>query len=382
MCIRDRFRSSDHSVADSPARFKFTLLNDGPRMKADRSELDKLSRDVNMMKHLPAEIQQGLDHRLKLEQAEVAQRHEEHRETLIKGVREQLEGGMTVRRVKQQLQPRTYVIEFDDTKTTGANLRPIGTKQLVHQFSQAVSLMVATASPFDEVVIKITSPGGAVTEYGLASSQLVRLKRAGIATTVCVDTVAASGGYMMACVADKLVAAPFSLLGSIGVVAGMPNLSKVLRKNDIDYLLFTAGKFKRTVTALTEVTDEARDKFQDQLEEIHTAFSAHVDSNRGVDIDQVATGEAWLGLQCQDKGLVDHLMTSEEYLRSKMEHTDVILVEPKLKEHSFKQLLSGSLADMATAVRELWGGVWSPAAEMHQAPVLKDSSVHSVANLR
>ena len=125
-----------------------------------------------------------------------------------------------------------------------------------------MTLLLATATPFDEVVVKITSPGGGVSEYGLAASQLLRLKTAGVKTTVCVDTVAASGGYMMACVADRVVASPFAILGSIGVVAHMPNLHKVLKKNDIDFLLFTAGKFKRTVTPLTETTEEAKRKFQ------------------------------------------------------------------------------------------------------------------------
>jgi len=147
---------------------------------------------------------------------------------------------------------------------------------------------------------------------------MLRLRKAGVKVTCCVDTVAASGGYMMACCADHLVASPFAFVGSIGVVSGMPNFYRVMQKNEIDYMMFTAGKYKRTVHPLTETTPEQKEKFVEQLEDIHTAFQQHVHENRNkVDMEQAGTGEAWIASQAVAKGLVDELGTSDEYIRSK-----------------------------------------------------------------
>lgn len=171
-----------------------------------------------------------------------------------------------------------------------------------------------------------------VHEYGLAASQVLRLKQAGIPVTICVDKVAASGGYMMACCADKIVAAPFAYLGSIGVVSELPNFYKLLTNNNIDYLLFTAGEFKRTVHHLAENTAEGIEKFQEQLDEVHDAFKSHVATNRPeqLNVDDVATGEAWLACQAISKGLVDELMTSAQYLEEKMKAKDVIRIRRRI----------------------------------------------------
>jgi serine protease SohB len=272
------------------------------------------------------------------------------------------------------LQQRVFVLNFDSTKPKKKH-----EGQTMENFGEAVSLLVATATSFDEVIVKITCPGGPVSDYGLASSHMLRLKKAGIPTTVCVDTMAASGGYMMACVGDKIVASPFAFLGSIGVVAGVPNVHKVLQKNDIDYLLFTAGKFKRTITMFNETSEEAKNKFQHDLEVIHDAFASHVAANRGLEPGSggdVATGEAWLALEAVQKGLVDELMTSEEYIRSKMPTATVVEVLPaQKKKPGLREILEGMNGNAARFLSEL-RSPWGAAADAVTGGALQVPSQH------
>jgi serine protease SohB len=213
--------------------------------------------------------------------------------------------------------PTVYVLDFDgDLMATGvASLR------------DEVNAITAVAKPEDEVVVRLESPGGAVPHYGLAAAQLVRLKDKKVKLTVCVDRVAASGGYMMACVADTIVAAPFSIVGSIGVVAQVPNLHRLLKKHDVDYEEMTAGEFKRTVSFLGEITEKGRQKFTEQLEETHGTFKDFVKTQRPkLDVAQVATGEYWLGKRALELGLVDQLGTSDEYLMSRAQSARVFQV--------------------------------------------------------
>ena len=173
-------------------------------------------------------------------------------------------------------------------------------------------------------MIRLESAGGMVHSYGLASSQLDRIVKKGIPLTVCVDKVAASGGYMMACVADKIIAAPFSILGSIGVVAQMPNFHRLLKKHDVDYEMLTAGEYKRTLTMFGENTEKGREKFIEDLEQTHDLFKDFVQQHRTeVDINNIATGEVWLGTKALEMKLVDDLKTSDEYLVEKMADADI-----------------------------------------------------------
>ena len=176
-------------------------------------------------------------------------------------------------------------------------------------------LMVATIN--DEVVVILDSPGGIVPNYGLAASQLERIKQKNIPLTVAVDKVAASGGYLMACVANKILAAPFAIIGSIGVVAQIPNFHRLLKKNDIDFEQITAGEFKRTLTLFGENTEQGRKKVKDDVEDIQIIFKDFIKLNRPqVDTEAVATGEHWLAQRAFDLKLVDQLMTSDDYLQS------------------------------------------------------------------
>nr|GFA29209.1 hypothetical protein [Tanacetum cinerariifolium] len=180
------------------------------------------------------------------------------------------------------------------------------------------------ATPKDEVVLRLESGGGMVHSYGLASSQLARIRQAGIPLTICIDKVAASGGYMMACIGNRIISAPFAVLGSIGVVAQLPNVNRLLKKHDIDFEVLTAGEYKRTLTVFGENTEKGREKFQEDLDITHELFKNFVASYRPqLQIDEVATGEVWLGLAAKDKQLVDELKTSDEYLSEKAKTSDV-----------------------------------------------------------
>ena len=220
---------------------------------------------------------------------------------------------------EQQDQPKkAFVIQFDgDVKASALdNLR------------LEVTAVLTMAGKQDEVVICLESPGGMVHSYGLAASQLARIKSKGIPLTVVVDKVAASGGYLMASVADKILSAPFALIGSVGVVAQIPNVHKLLKKNDVDVELLTAGKYKRTLSVFGENTEEGREKFKEELEDVHLLFQEFVSDNRpGLDIDQIATGEAWYGKRALELKLVDALLTSDQYLSDLCEEREVYQVQ-------------------------------------------------------
>ncbi|MGI2217361.1 protease SohB [Shewanella baltica] len=187
----------------------------------------------------------------------------------------------------------------------------------VASLREEINAILAIAEKGDEVVVNVESGGGMVHGYGLASSQLDRLRQAEIPLTVCVDKVAASGGYMMACVANKIYAAPFAIVGSIGVVAQLPNFNRLLKKHEIDYEQHTAGNFKRTLTVFGENSDEGRQKFQEELEETHVLFKAFVGKYRPeLDLVKVATGEHWYGQQAIELGLVDAISTSDDVIMS------------------------------------------------------------------
>lgn len=211
--------------------------------------------------------------------------------------------------------PRVFVLQFSGDLAASA----------VSHLRQEISALLAVAVPGrDEVVLLLESPGGVVHGYGLAASQLARIREAGVALTICVDKVAASGGYMMACLANRLLAAPFAIVGSIGVVAQIPNFHRLLKKNDIDVELMTAGEYKRTLTLLGENTDAGRAKFQQDIDETHRLFKNFVQQWRPqVDIDVVATGEHWFATQAIDLKLVDALQTSDDYLRHRANEADL-----------------------------------------------------------
>ncbi len=226
---------------------------------------------------------------------------------------------------------RIFVIDFhgDIKATEVASLREVLTAVLME------------AGEGDEILVRLENAGGVVTEHGLAASQLVRVRERGIRLTVAVDKVAASGGYLMAVVGDRIIAAPFAVLGSIGVVAQLPNFRRLLEQHGVDFELHTAGEYKRTLTLFGENDDAGRAKLQQQLEDTHALFKDFVQTYRpDMDLAKVATGEYWHGRQALGLGLIDEVMTSDAYLMDASRESDVYLVSYAVHKRPVERLLS------------------------------------------
>ena len=216
---------------------------------------------------------------------------------------------------------------------------------------EEISAILAVASKEDEVLLRLESGGGLVHGYGLAASQLDRLRKADIPLTISVDKVAASGGYMMACIGNKIVAAPFAILGSVGVIAQLPNFNRLLKQHHIDFEQFTAGEFKRTVTLFGENTEKGREKFQQELEQTHQLFKRFVSEHRPqLDIERIATGEHWFGYQALELKLIDAIETSDDYIIGKLDQRRVMQVKYQLRKGLAEKVGIGS----ANIVAQWW----------------------------
>ena len=226
-------------------------------------------------------------------------------------------------RARKKTNQKIYVLDFKGDMAASA----------VESLREEITLILSTAKAGrDRVVVRLESPGGMVHGYGLAAAQLVRLRDAGFHLTICVDKVAASGGYMMACIANEIISAPFAIVGSIGVVAQVPNFNRLLKDNKIDFELYTAGQYKRTVTMFGENTEEGKAKFEEELQQTHALFKHFVEKYRPqLNIEKVATGEHWYGRDALDLNLVDKLQTSDEYLLHLLTQHDVYSIQTRKK---------------------------------------------------
>ncbi|MCW8880293.1 MAG: protease SohB [Kangiellaceae bacterium] len=225
----------------------------------------------------------------------------------------------------------------------------------VENLREEITAIIIAADKGDQVLVRLESPGGLVHAYGLAASQLTRIKDAGLELIIAVDQVAASGGYMMACVADKIIAAPFAVLGSIGVVAEIPNFHRLLRHNKVDYEQHTAGEYKRTLTMFAENTDSARQKFKQELEETHVLFKEFIEQNRtSLDVAKVATGEHWYGTQAIELGLIDEIQTSDDYIVAAAENIDVYEVTYRVKKPLAERFSFSVQSALERALMTLW----------------------------
>ncbi len=207
----------------------------------------------------------------------------------------------------------------------------------VANLREEISAIISAGKQGDEVVVRLESGGGQVNAYGLAAAQLVRLKDTGFDLTICVDKIAASGGYMMACTANKILASEFAVIGSVGVVSQLPNFHEFLKQHNIGFEMFTAGEYKRTVTMFGENSDKDRAKYQEDINRIHQLFKDFIQKHRqNIDIDKIATGEFWFGVDAKTLNLVDDIITSDAYLLQQMDKHDVFLLqsytEPTLAE--------------------------------------------------
>ncbi len=294
--------ATQQEKSPEPGQLKISKLND--RLKSMESGIRDASTEAHTRK-AQIEAERKEDKNRNKQAKKTAKKHQSSEDS-------------------EQAEKQVYVLDFNGDVRASA----------VERLRQEISGVLTLATDKDEIVVRLESPGGMVHAYGLAASQLERIKSAGIPLTICVDKVAASGGYMMACIADKIMAAPFAVLGSIGVVASLPNFNRVLKKNDIDYELLTAGEYKRTLTMLGENTEEGRKKFLKDLEETHVLFKDFVaDYRPQLDIAVVATGETWYGKRALENQLIDEISTSDAYINGLTKEHSVYLVSYEEKKN-------------------------------------------------
>ncbi|MDC4635438.1 protease SohB [Acinetobacter baumannii] len=286
---------------------------------------------------LPAEIRVShLNARVNEQRKKIAQTTASRLELLQ--LAQQLAKEAKIRRKNNQ---KIFVLDFKGDIQASA----------VENLREEITLILATAKAGrDRVVVRLESPGGIVHGYGLAAAQLVRLRDAGFHLTICVDKVAASGGYMMACIANEIISAPFAVVGSIGVVAQVPNFNRLLKEHNVDFELYTAGQYKRTVTMFGENTPEGKAKFEEELQQTHVLFKHFVEKYRPqLNVDKVATGEHWYGQDALDLNLVDKLQTSDEYLLALLPQHDVYVINTR-KKATLGEKLGLQAAQMADSL--------------------------------
>lgn len=271
------------------------------------------------VRHLNADYERVA---LKLKQAMLPRRQ---------GKAERKASKQRLKKARNEAARRLFVIDFvgDLQASAGEGLR------------EEITALLTVSEPGDEVLVRVESGGGLVHAYGLAAAQLMRIRSGGLKLTVAVDKVAASGGYMMACVADRIIAAPFAVLGSIGVIAQLPNFHRLLKRHEIDFEQFMAGDHKRTVTLFGENTDDGRARFQQEIEETHVLFKQFIRQHRpSVDLDRLATGQHWYGSRALDLGLADELMTSDEYLLSASDSAQIFRISCATSKPWLARLMS------------------------------------------
>ncbi|MDA3556877.1 protease SohB [Acinetobacter sp. AOR15_HL] len=286
---------------------------------------------------LPAEIRVShLNARVNEQRKKIAQTTASRLELLQ--LAQQLAKEAKIRRKNNQ---KIFVLDFKGDIQASA----------VENIREEITLILATAKAGrDRVVVRLESPGGMVHGYGLAAAQLVRLRDAGFHLTICVDKVAASGGYMMACIANEIITAPFAIVGSIGVVAQVPNFNRLLKEHNVDFELYTAGQYKRTVTMFGENTPEGKAKFEEELQQTHVLFKHFVEKYRPqLNVDKVATGEHWYGEDALNLNLVDKLQTSDEYLLALLAQHDVYVINTR-KKATLGEKLGLQAAQMADSL--------------------------------
>ncbi|MCF4374756.1 protease SohB [Acinetobacter baumannii] len=286
---------------------------------------------------LPAEIRVShLNARVNEQRKKIAQTTASRLELLQ--LAQQLAKEAKIRRKNNQ---KIFVLDFKGDIQASA----------VENLREEITLILATAKAGrDRVVVRLESPGGMVHGYGLAAAQLVRLRDAGFHLTICVDKVAASGGYMMACIANEIISAPFAVVGSIGVVAQVPNFNRLLKEHNVDFELYTAGQYKRTVTMFGENTPEGKAKFEEELQQTHVLFKHFVEKYRPqLNVDKVATGEHWYGQDALVLNLVDKLQTSDEYLLALLPQHDVYVINTR-KKATLGEKLGLQAAQMADSL--------------------------------
>ena len=225
----------------------------------------------------------------------------------------------------------------------------------VASLREEITTILTMATRKDEVLVRLENAGGLVHEHGLAASQLLRIKDRKIPLTVAVDKVAASGGYLMACVANRIIAAPFAIVGSIGVLAQVPNFHRLLNKHGVDFEQIKAGEFKRTVTVFGKNTDKDRKKLKEEVEDTHELFKSFVAENRpDLDIKRVATGEHWYGTRALKLKLINNVQTSDDYLLAASKNADLYEVTYTTRKTFSEKLIANMQSVIDNALLSWW----------------------------
>lgn len=318
------------------------LVSIGMRQRADQHEGHIEIRDLNeKYRHIGEAIRNTVDDPEALKLQKKAEKKSDKAKAKL--AKKKLKHGAEAASIDRR--KRMFVLNFDgDIRASAAD-----------SLREEISAILPQIAEGDEVLVKLESPGGMVHSYGLAASQLQRIRSVKVPLVIAVDKVAASGGYMMACVADRIIAAPFAVLGSIGVLAQLPNFHRLLQKHSIDFELLTAGEYKRTLTMFGENTDKGREKFVEELEETHDLFKSFVSANRpALDIAKVATGEVWYGQNALQEGLIDELQTSDAFVQSRLPDWDVFEVRFVHKKNWQEKLGLAAEGALERAFLKIW----------------------------
>ena len=188
-----------------------------------------------------------------------------------------------------------------------------------------------------------------MSTYGWAAAQLQRLRnhnnhnhnhnKNNIITTVCVDQFAASGGYMIASQADRLVAAPFATLGSVGVIVEGLNFNELARRYGIQPLVLKAGESKNSLSTWGPVRKKDLEDEQRRLEKVHEAFIELVVAGRpGLapeTVPHILNGSVFLGTEALELGLIDAVQTTDDYLWERINAGDRVLKLHRSIQHRF-----------------------------------------------
>ena len=291
------------------------LIAAGTALGSKAKKANKGHLEIDKLNDHYKELKQGLEHALRDKDELKQQAKEKKKQDKAKKKAQKVQ--------EKSTRPKLFVLDFHGDIKASA----------VTSLREEITAVLAIAKEQDEILVRLESGGGLVHSYGLAASQLQRIRDKGIKLTIAVDKVAASGGYMMACTADRIIAAPFAVIGSIGVMAQLPNFNRLLKKHDVDIELHTAGEYKRTLTVLGENTDKGRAKFKQDMEDTHELFKDFVGEARAqVDIEKVATGEIWYGQKAIEMNLVDELKTSDQFIYDQVDQAEIVHVAYAMKK--------------------------------------------------
>ena len=208
------------------------------------------------------------------------------------------------------------------------------------------------------ILVRIDSPGGGVAPSQEIYDALKRAREKGKPVVASIGSLGASGGYYIACAADKIVADPGSVTGSIGVIMQFPVIRDLLRKLGIDYEVIKSGEFKDIASPLRPMTDKERRLLKEVILDVYSQFVDVVAESRGLPKDSVlkiADGRILSGRQAYELGLVDTLGSQKVALDIARELGGIKgkprLLKRKKRRIGLFDILFGTVDELLTPVR-------------------------------